>query len=93
VAGVDARRATPPDLRLPRRGLAGCRQLDPSHPALVTCDDANVEPCQQTHAQRKSKVMRKITLRKKIKSKIKIKIKIKIKTTVVTPGTKSYSCS
>jgi hypothetical protein len=41
VAGVDARTATPPDPRLPRRGLAGCRQLDPSHPAsfcyLRTC--------------------------------------------------------
>src|SRR5271157_2560120 len=34
VAGVDARRATPPDPRLARWGLAGCRQLDPSHPAL-----------------------------------------------------------
>src|SRR5208283_4447998 len=45
VAGVDARRATPPDPRLPRWGLAGCRQLDPSHPALVTCEDAEVEPC------------------------------------------------
>jgi hypothetical protein len=43
VAGVDARRATPPDPRLPRRELAGCRQLDPSHPALVTCEDAQVE--------------------------------------------------
>ena len=85
VAGVDARRATPPDLRLPRRGLTGCRQLDPSHPALVTCEDANVESCQHTHAQRK----RKITFRKKIK----IKSKSKIKTTVVTPGTKSYSFS
>jgi hypothetical protein len=37
--------ATPPDPRLPRRGLAGSRQLDPSHPALVTCEDAEVEPC------------------------------------------------
>jgi hypothetical protein len=45
VAGVDARRATRPDPRLPRRGLAGCCQLDPSHPALVTCEDAKVEPC------------------------------------------------
>jgi hypothetical protein len=35
------------DLRLPRRGLAGCRQLDPSHQALVTCEDANVDPCQR----------------------------------------------
>jgi hypothetical protein len=43
VAGVDARRATPPDPRLPRRGLAGCRQLDPSHPALVTCGVARVK--------------------------------------------------
>jgi hypothetical protein len=45
VARVDTRRPTPPDPRLPRRGLAGCRQLDPSHPALVTCDGAKVEPC------------------------------------------------
>jgi len=45
VAGVDARRATPPDPRLPRWGLAGWRQLDPSHPALVTCEDAEIEPC------------------------------------------------
>ncbi len=37
VAGVDARRATPPDPRPPRWGLAGCCQLDPSHPTLVTC--------------------------------------------------------
>jgi hypothetical protein len=36
VAGVDARRATPPDPRIPRRGLACCRQLDPSHPAAAT---------------------------------------------------------
>ena len=49
VAGVDARRATPPDPRLPRRGLAGCRQLDPSHPALVTCEDAKVEPCRENY--------------------------------------------
>ncbi len=35
VAGVDARRAKPPDPRLPRWGLAGCRQLDPSHPAAL----------------------------------------------------------
>ena len=47
VAGVDGRRATPPDPRLPRRGLAGCRQLDPSHPTLVTCEDADVERCQR----------------------------------------------
>src|SRR5208337_1450264 len=40
-------RATPPDPRLPRWGLAGCRQLDPSHPALVTCEDAEVEPCRR----------------------------------------------
>ena len=33
VAGVDARRATPPDPRLARWGLASCCQLDPSHPA------------------------------------------------------------
>jgi len=31
VAGVDARRATPPDPRPPRWGLAGSCQLDPSH--------------------------------------------------------------
>ena len=37
VAGVDARRATPPDPRPPRWGLAGCCQLDPSHPTIVTC--------------------------------------------------------
>ena len=37
VAGVDARRATPPDPRPPRWGRAGCCQLDPSHPTLVTC--------------------------------------------------------
>ena len=36
MAGVDARRATPPDPRPPRWGLAGYCQLDPSHPALVT---------------------------------------------------------
>ncbi len=35
VAGVDARRATPPGPRLARWGLAGCRQLDPSHPAAA----------------------------------------------------------
>jgi len=45
VAGVDARRATPPDPRPVRWGLAGCRQLDPSHPVLLTCEDAEVEPC------------------------------------------------
>jgi hypothetical protein len=45
VAGVDARRATPPDPRLPRRGLAGCRPLDPSHPVLVTCEEAKAEAC------------------------------------------------
>src|SRR5271157_5944609 len=45
VAGVDARRATPPDPRLARWGLAGGRQLDPSHPALVTREDSGVEPC------------------------------------------------
>ena len=37
-SGVDARRATPPDPRPPRWGLAGCCQLDPSHPTLVTCE-------------------------------------------------------
>jgi len=37
VAGVDARRATPPDPS-PRWGLAGCCQLDPSHPTIVTCE-------------------------------------------------------
>ena len=37
VAGVDTRRATPPDPRPPRWGLAGCCQLDPSHPTIVTC--------------------------------------------------------
>jgi len=45
VAGVDARRATPPDPRLARWGLAGCLQPDPSHPALVTREDPGVEPC------------------------------------------------
>jgi hypothetical protein len=45
VAGVDAQRATPTDPRLPRRLLAGCRQLEPSHSALVTSGDAKVEPC------------------------------------------------
>src|SRR5271157_5661207 len=45
VAGVDARRATPPDPRLARWGLAACRHLDPSHPALVTREDPGVEPC------------------------------------------------
>ena len=46
VAGVDARRATPPDPRLVRWGLARCCQLDPSHPAaLVTRVDPGVEPC------------------------------------------------
>jgi len=44
VAGVDARRATPPDPRLERWGLAGCRQLDPSHTGLLTCKAADVEP-------------------------------------------------
>ena len=38
VAGVDARRATPPDPRPPRWGLADCCQLDPSHPTIVTCE-------------------------------------------------------
>ena len=38
MAGVDARRATPPDPRPPRWGLAGCCQLDPSHPTIVTCE-------------------------------------------------------
>src|SRR5271166_5083550 len=45
VAGVDARRATTPGPPLARWGLAGCRQLDPSHPALATREDAGVEPC------------------------------------------------
>ncbi len=45
VPGVDARRATPPDPRLARWGLAGCLQPDPSHPALVTREDPGVEPC------------------------------------------------
>src|SRR5208337_4159431 len=45
VAGVDAGRATPPDPRLARWGLARCCQLDPSHPALVTREDPSVEPC------------------------------------------------
>src|SRR5271165_7136242 len=45
VAGVDARRATPPDPRLARWGLARCCQLDPSHPALGTREDPGVEPC------------------------------------------------
>jgi len=44
VAGVDARRATPPGPRLARWGLAGCRQLDPSHPGLITSEDAEFEP-------------------------------------------------
>jgi hypothetical protein len=55
VAVVDARTATPPDRRRPRRGLAGCRQLDPSHPALVTCEDAKDESClrrELRHGQR-----------------------------------------
>jgi len=50
VTGVDARRATPPDPRLARWGLAGCRQLDPSHPALVTREDPGVEPCPEDEA-------------------------------------------
>ena len=33
-------------LRLPRWGLAGCRQLDPSHSSPATCECANAEPCQ-----------------------------------------------
>jgi len=45
VAGVDARRATPPDPRPPRWGLAGYCQLDPSHPAIVTCEGSDFEPC------------------------------------------------
>jgi hypothetical protein len=45
LAAVGARRATLPDPRLARRGLAGCRQLDPSHPALASCEDVKVEPC------------------------------------------------
>ncbi len=38
VAGVDARRAAPPDPRPPRWGLAGCCPLDPSHLTIVTCE-------------------------------------------------------
>ncbi len=38
VAGDDARRATPSDPTRPRWGLAGCCQLDPSHPTIVTCE-------------------------------------------------------
>ncbi len=57
VAGVDARRATPPGPRLPRWGLAGCRQLDPSHPALVTCEDAEVEPCLVLDGRKKGDVL------------------------------------
>src|SRR5271165_7385037 len=45
VAGVDAGRATPPDPRLARWGLARCCQLDPSHPVLLTRADPGVEPC------------------------------------------------
>jgi len=45
VAGVDARRATPGGPRLPHWGLAGCRQLDPSLPAPVTWEPAEMEPC------------------------------------------------
>jgi hypothetical protein len=45
VPAVDARRATPPDPRPGRRGLAGCCQLDPRHPALVTCAGSDFEPC------------------------------------------------
>src|SRR5271166_2679558 len=45
VPGVDARRATLPDPRLARWGLARCCQLDPSHTALVTREDRGVEPC------------------------------------------------
>jgi len=41
VAGVDARRATPPDPRLARWGLASCCQLDASHPA--DWNDANAD--------------------------------------------------
>ena len=42
VAGVDARRATPPDLGPLHWGLAGNCQLDPSHPAFVTCGIMNL---------------------------------------------------
>src|SRR5271157_5230627 len=45
VADVGARRATPPDPRLRRSGLAGCRQLDVSHPALSTREVLEVEQC------------------------------------------------
>src|SRR5271157_4293412 len=51
VAGVDARRATPPDPRPPRWGLAGYCQLDPSHPAIVTCEGSDFEPCLARHGQ------------------------------------------
>ncbi|HEX3450444.1 MAG TPA: hypothetical protein VHS97_19470, partial [Isosphaeraceae bacterium] len=33
VAGVDTRRVTPPDLRLPRRGLAGLSPARPQPPS------------------------------------------------------------
>src|SRR5271157_6500051 len=45
VAGVDAGRATPPDPRLARWGLARCCQFDPSYPALLIREDPAVEPC------------------------------------------------
>ena len=54
VAEVTARRATPTDPRLPRRGHAGCRQLDPSHPALVTRADAKIEPWRKFECLRSS---------------------------------------
>jgi len=37
--GVDARIATPPDPRRAHWGRAGCRQLDPSHPADLSRED------------------------------------------------------
>src|SRR5271157_4065150 len=49
VADVGARRVTPPDPRLRGSGLAACRQLDVSHPALVTREDLGVEPCPYRH--------------------------------------------
>ena len=39
VAGVDARRGNAPRSESSARwGLAGCCQLDPSHPTIVTCE-------------------------------------------------------
>ena len=39
VAGVNARRAAPPDRKIPRWGLAGFRHLGPSHAARVTGEE------------------------------------------------------